>query len=102
MARINWVSIWRKYFNYSVGLKDLCSGGRVSIVRELIVISHESFVLVAIMLVLHVSLRLAPGAEGLVKSDSLFEEARSANAGECFLFAPSEYCPVFCRRFWKV
>ena len=35
-------------------------------------------------MVLYVSLRFAPGAEGLVESDCLFEETRSVDAGECF------------------
>ena len=101
MTCINWVSIWRKCFNYSVGLKYLRPGGRVSVAKEFIVILKECFVLGAIMLVLHVSLRLAPGAKGLVKADGPFKEARSMNAQECFPYAPAEYFPVFCRWFWK-
>ena len=95
------MSIWRKCFSYSVGLKYLRPGGRVSVAEEFIVISEECFVLGARMLVLHVSLRLVPGAEGLVKSDGLFKEAWSVDAREYFLHAPAEYCPVFCRWFWK-
>ena len=94
MACIDWVSICRKFCSYSVGLKYLRPGGRVSVAEEFIVISEECFILGAIMLVLHMSLRLVPGAEGLVKSDRLGQLARHANAGECFPYAPLEYFPV--------
>ena len=80
-----------------MGLKDLRSGGKVVITKELILILIECFVLGVIILVLHVSLGLATGTEGLVKLDSLFKEAEYAKAGEYFPYAPVEYCPVLCR-----
>ena len=101
MTCINWVSIWRKCFNHSMGLEDFLSASMVIIAKELIALSVECFILGTIILVLHVYLSLAPRAEGLIQSDSIFREAGSTNARECFLYAPLEYCPVFCGWFWK-
>ena len=84
-----------------MGLEDLHSGGRVIIMEKIIAILIECFVLGTIILILHVSLSLVPGARGVVEADNLFKEARSANAGECFPCAPAEYCPVFFRWFRK-
>ena len=67
--------------NESISLNDLRPGGRVSVAEECIAISKKCFVRYTVVLVLNESLRLAPGAEGLVDLDSLFDEARSANAG---------------------
>ena len=69
-----------RWLRHSVGLTDLCYGGRVSVAEEFIVVSEEFFVLSAIMLVLHVSLRLAPGGKGMVELDGLSGETRSENA----------------------
>ena len=64
MAHIDWVSIRRKCFNYSVGLKDLRPGARDGLAEEFIVILEECFVLGVMMMVLYVSLGLAPGPRG--------------------------------------
>ena len=102
MVCIDCVSTWQKCLDKSASLEDLHHGGRVSVVEECIAISNERFVRCAVVLVLHLTLGLAPGAKGLVELYSLFEEARSADAGEYFPYALAEYCPIFYRRFWKV
>ena len=73
MVCIDWVSARRRCLDKSISLKDFRPGGRVSVADECIAISKECFVCCAVVLVLHVSLRLAPGADGLVESDGLFE-----------------------------
>ena len=80
MVCINWVSARWKGLHKTISLEDLCPGGRVSEVEECIAISKECFVRCAVVLALHVSLRLAPGAKGLVESDGWFESTRSTNA----------------------
>ena len=81
MDHIDCVSIWRKCSYDSMGIRKMRSGGRVITTKEVIVVSIHRFVLGAIILVLCVSLSLAPGAEGLVKADSLFKEDGFANVG---------------------
>ena len=101
MVYIDLVSTRQECLDESTSLEDLCSGGRVSVAEDCISISKECFARCAVVLVLHVSLRLTPGAEGLVESDGVFEEASSMNASECFPYVPSEYCQIFFRWFWK-